>query len=73
MNGVSYVEVYNSVWRGVDNVNLCKELAIVFTSSHDKQIKIANMFAEKLSVGFDNCVGTVDGILIWTKKLVNMY
>jgi hypothetical protein len=68
VHGVSYVEVYRSVWRVVDAVNQCAELCIQFPSDHQAQKDIAQGFQRKSSAKFDCCVGAVDGILIWTEK-----
>ena len=66
-HGIGYSSVYDSVWEVVDAVNQCDQIAITFTS-HEKQQQIASRFAQKSDVGFDNCVGCIDGILIWTNQ-----
>ena len=66
-HGVSYTEVYTSVWEIVDAINSCDRLKITFPN-HDEQMRIASRFEAKSSVGFDNCCGCVDGLLIWTSK-----
>ena len=66
-HGVGYDKVYNSVWNVVDAINSCPHLAIKFLD-HEKQQKIANGFKKKSWVNFDNCMGCIKGILIWTNK-----
>ena len=66
-HGIGYNDVYSSIWDIVDAINLCAKLRIKFPS-HDEQKRTANSFARKSAVGFDNCVGCIDGILIWTNK-----
>ena len=66
-HGIGYNDVYNSIWDIVDAINLCVKLRIKFPSQ-DEQKRIASSFARKSSVGFDNCVGCIDGILAWMNK-----
>lgn len=67
-HGCSHSDVYNSVWMVVDAVNLCKKLKIKYPTSYGQQRKIARGFVRKSDAGFDNCVGAIDGILIWVDK-----
>ena len=66
--GVGFVDVYHSVWQIVDTIHLCDNLKKSFPTSHVKQREIAGSFASLSWLDFDNCVGCVDGILIWTNK-----
>ena len=52
----------------VDAINQCPSFVIDFPTDHREQQKIAARFETKLSVSFNNCVGAVDGLLIWTAK-----
>ena len=67
-HGVGHNDIYNSVWGIVDAVNQCPKLQISYPTSHEKQKEIAGKFANKSDIGFDNCAGCIDGILIWTNK-----
>ena len=67
-HGVAYMEVYNSVWKVVDAVNSCPELQFTFPHNHALQQQIAAAFKAKSDVAFDNCVGCIDGMLVWTNK-----
>lgn len=52
----------------MDAVNNCKDLQIQFPKSHAEQEKIAAAFKQKSSANFDNCVGCIDCMLVWTNK-----
>jgi DDE superfamily endonuclease len=68
VHGISNTEVFQSVWMIVDAINECKELAFAFPEDHAKQKDIAEGFKRKSWVGFDNCVGAIDGLLVWTER-----
>ena len=68
IHGVGMTDVYKSIWLIVDAVNLCPSFRIVFPTCHEQQKNIAEGFRAKSWVDFDNCVGAVDGILIWMNK-----
>jgi DDE superfamily endonuclease len=68
VHGISHTEVFHSVWMVVDAINECEELAFGFPEDHVKQRAIAEGFKQKSWVGFDNCVGAIDGLLIWTER-----
>ena len=67
-HGVGWKEVMKSVWEIVDLVNACESLKYPFPSDHNEQQRIADNFKEKSSASFGNCVGCVDGMLIWIEK-----
>ena len=66
-HGVGYYEVYISVWSVVDAINSCPHLSIQFPT-HGEQIEIAEGFRKKSWVNFDNCVGCIEGMLVWINK-----
>jgi hypothetical protein len=68
VHGVSHSIVFPCLWQVIDAINETKELDIVFPSCHEQQQQMANDFKSKSTAGFDNCVGAVDGILIWILK-----
>ena len=68
VHGVGIRDVYRSVWIVVDAVHKCPDLAIKFPVNHDDQKHIAAEFKAISRAGFDNCVGAIDGMLIWTLK-----
>ena len=67
-HGVHPNEVLNSVWQVVDAVNSCGKLGIKFPDTYEKQNEIAAAFHKKSSANFDNCIGCVDCMLVWTEK-----
>ena len=46
----------------------CESFDIVFPDSEDEQQKFADGFWMRSRAGFKNCVGAIDGILVWTDK-----
>jgi len=68
VHGASHSEVFNSVWKIVDAVNLCDELAFKCPASHEEQKKIAEGFLAKSHPGFMWCAGTIDCMLVWIEK-----
>jgi len=66
--GVSPTIILDSVWCVVEAVNQLREFHIEYPKSATEQKKIAKVFEEKSEVGFSNCAGCIDGILIWTHK-----
>jgi hypothetical protein len=68
--GIGNSDVHKSSWPIIDAVNSCKELAITFPKELHLQQELANgCKARSQEVDFDNCVGAIDGILIWIEKL----
>ena len=65
-HGVSLVSVFISVWGVIDAVNSTPSLAFGFPDA-DGQRMIAEGFLAKSGAGFDNVIGAIDGILIWTR------
>lgn len=56
------------VWTIVDAIHQTPDLNIRFPSDHAEQCKIAKGFQNKSSVDVPNCVGAIDGIVIWTEE-----
>ena len=70
-HGVSTNEVIKSVCNIVDLVNICEQIKIKFPSTHADQEKLADGFKKKSWAEFDNCIGCVDGMLVWITKPSN--
>lgn len=68
VHGISHSDVFNCVWKVVDAVNKCEEMAFSFPTNHEAQHKIARGFQRKSVANFDKCCGAVDGILIWMER-----
>jgi hypothetical protein len=66
--GVSHTIILDSVRCVVEATNQVVEFYIEYPKSRFEQKKIAKGFEEKSYVGFSNCAGCVDGVLIWTHK-----
>jgi hypothetical protein len=66
--GVSHASVFVSVWVAVEAIKNVEEFGIKYPSSHEDQLPIAYAFQQKSKVQFNNCVGAIDGILIWMHK-----
>ena len=68
VHGIARSEVFTSVWAVVNAVHQTKSLDISFPTDHQEQKEIAKGFLAKSAAGFDNCVGAIDGLLIWIQK-----
>jgi DDE superfamily endonuclease len=68
MHGVSHAFVFKCIWQVVDAIHSVNDLNIVFPATHEDQFKVADGFKKKSDAGFNSCVGTIDGMLIWTLK-----
>ena len=66
--GISHTDVTDSVWHVVHAVNNLPEFRIEYPSSVDEQRRIAADFERVSGVGFNNCAGAIDGVLIWIQK-----
>ena len=58
--------VYDSLWIIVDVINQCNELEFHFPTKEEQ--KICEGFKHKSGAGFDNVIGALDGMLVWTLK-----
>ena len=65
---ISHPEVMKSVWFVVDAINQVDEFRIQYPSDNDTQQRIADEYACLSGIGFPNCAGCVDGLLIWIEK-----
>jgi len=69
MFGISHSSVFENIDIVIESINNCDALKTEFPSDHDEQRKIADGFLRKsLDAQFANCVGYIDGILIWMQK-----
>jgi hypothetical protein len=66
--GISYALVLESVWNVVEALNGFPDFYIKYPADQNIQKQIAAEFHLASSVGFKNCAGTVDGILIWIHR-----
>jgi hypothetical protein len=56
------------VWFVVDAIHAAESMDIKFPTSHDEQRRIAEGFRRKSRIGLSNCVGAIDGLLVWIHK-----
>jgi len=68
VHGISHSAVFESVWEIVDAVNGCPELEIKFPEDHTVQKQIAAGFKKNSKANFNNVVGAIDGMMVWTEK-----
>jgi DDE superfamily endonuclease len=62
---VSHSVFFESLWLVIDAINQHPELNITFPESQAQQLELADEFRHKSQAGFTNCMGAIDGILIW--------
>ena len=67
-HGVNPNEPMSSFWCVVDAIHQSEQLDIKFPTSHDEQKMLAKEFEAKSSINICNCVGAIDGILIWVHQ-----
>ena len=67
-HGISHSAVYESIWLVVDAINHCDELKIRFPSTEEEQQRTALGFRNRSTAKFSNCVGAIDGMLVWITK-----
>jgi hypothetical protein len=57
-----------SLWRVVDAVIKCPQLAFRFPEEYDKQEEIEWNFLQRSEAKFPCCVGCIDGMLLWIER-----
>lgn len=67
-HGISHSEVFNSIWKVVDAVQHSPELSFAFPEAHADQRMVAEGFKSASDADFENCVGCIDGMLLWMEK-----
>ena len=67
-HGVAKTDFYQSLWCVVHAVNTCPQLQLMFLESQGDCEELATEFIGQLQAGFNNCVGCIDGILLWMEK-----
>ena len=66
--GISFSEVFVSVWSIVDAINRCTNFDIEYPMTEEKQREIANGFHAVSGAGIKCCAGAIDGMLVWIHK-----
>ena len=67
-HGVAKTDFYQSVWCVVHAVNTCPQLQLMFPESQGDCKELATEFIGQSQAGFNNCVGCIDGMLLWMEK-----
>ena len=67
-HGIRKTDVYRSVWAVVHATNTCAPLQFCFPMTIEECKAMADEFSFRSKAGFDNCVGCIDGMLLWTEK-----
>ena len=67
-HGIGKTDVYRSVWAVVHATNSCKQLEFHFPMTQEQCKQVAQGFAPRSKAGFNNCIGCIDGMLLWTEK-----
>ena len=67
-HGIGKTDVYRSVWAVVHATNSCPRLQFRFPATVAECQESAADFTFRSKAGFDNCVGCIDGMLLWIEK-----
>ena len=67
-HGIGKTDVYCSIWAVVHATNRCPRLQFQFPATVAECQEIAVDFNFRSKAGFDNCVGSIDGMLLWIEK-----
>ena len=67
-HSVGKTDFYRSIWAVVHATNQCSSLDFQFPSTLAECQSISNEFSLRSKAGFSNCIGCIDGLLIWMEK-----
>ena len=67
-HAVGKTDFYQSIWAVVHATNKCSFLDLQFPSTLAECQSISKEFSSRSKVGFTNCIGCIDGLLIWLEK-----
>ena len=67
-HAIGKTDVYRSVWSVVHAANQCPSLQFKFPTTVAECKSVAEEFTFRSQAGFNNCVGCIDGMLVWTEK-----
>ena len=67
-HGIGKTDVYRSVWSVVHATNISTALQFRFPTTLEECKSMATDFTFRSKAGFDNCVGCIDGMLLWSEK-----
>ena len=67
-HSVGKTDFYRSIWVVVHATNECSSLDFQFPSTLAKCQSISNELSLRSKAGFTNCIGCINGLLIWLEK-----
>ena len=67
-HAIGKTDIYHSVWSVAHAANQCPSLQFKFPTTVAECKEVAEEFTFRSQAGFNNCVGCIDGMLVWTKK-----
>ena len=67
-HAIQVTDFYLSVWAVVDATNRCSSLNFQFPTTESECQVISTEFSARSKAGFTNCIGCIDGLLIWLEK-----
>ena len=67
-HGIGKTDLYRSIWAVVHAMNASTPLKFSFPTTSAQCESIATEFSHRSKVGFRNCIGCIDGMLVWTEK-----
>ena len=67
-HAIGKTDFYQSIWAVVHATNKCCFLMFQFPSTLAECQTISMEFSSRSKAGFANCIGCIDGMLIWIEK-----
>ena len=67
-HAIGVTDFYLSIWAIVDATNRCPSLNFLFPTTESECQAISTKFSARSKAGFTNCIGCIDGLLIWLEK-----
>ena len=67
-HAIGKTDFYRSIWAVVHSTNKCSFLEFQFPSTLVECQTISREFSSRSKAGFTNCIGCIDGLLIWLEK-----
>ena len=68
-HGIGKTDLYRSIWAVVHPTNACTTLQFSFLTMSAQCESIASEFSRRSKAGFCNCIGCIDGMLVWKNHL----
>ena len=67
-HGIGKTDLYRSIWAVVHATNACTSSQFSFPTTSAQCESIASEFSHRSKAGFRNCIGCIDGMLVWTEN-----